>query len=166
MGKAKKPRAENYDEKLAIDGVFEDVISLSVGSDKAEPLTLYVDEFKAGGRMANVTSERNRVYNLRKIHGQMASYLGEVVAEREEGTVIKEVGRYVLVFTISLAEHHFQMAFFDFAHDKSIALGLANTFDDPEMKRLLLDTYQIVSDGYEKNYDSVRLVQGLAPLEA
>jgi hypothetical protein len=39
MTKAKKPRATKYDEKLSIDGSFEDVIRVSVqpGKPKEEP---------------------------------------------------------------------------------------------------------------------------------
>jgi hypothetical protein len=37
MAKAKKKRASKYDEKLAINGSFEDVIKVSVTPGKQEP---------------------------------------------------------------------------------------------------------------------------------
>lgn len=36
MAKAKKPRAKKYDEKLKIEGSFEDVIKVSVQPHKSQ----------------------------------------------------------------------------------------------------------------------------------
>ena len=37
MAKAKKKRADKYDEKLAIEGTFEDVIKVSVPPQPKQP---------------------------------------------------------------------------------------------------------------------------------
>jgi hypothetical protein len=61
MAKAKKTRAKKYDEKLSINGSFEDVIKVSVTPPKKE---LTLAEIKK--RMNENTKKQKKIVALRK----------------------------------------------------------------------------------------------------